>query len=291
MPDDAAPPENAPPLVVCPYCGGSTPDQARCTACHGPLDPLSRQATQNAMGPWFVRDELQPHRPGCSIETIGALIRRGKITPDSILRGPTTAQFWYPARRVPGVANRLGLCHVCQTSVAGESTCPSCHASFEIEGDRQTLGLMPVRHIPGAGATAPVESAASPPPIHREPQTPDEGPPARRLRPGKSPVQKSAAPAFLLASLALLAIATTAIIMTRSPAATPEPTPRTTVPERSPAQTAAVGPAVSMSQEIDRPATPPAAAPKNAGPSEVRVPPLESPHDRELQILRTTRLP
>lgn len=155
------------PQFICPYCGGATPDQPRCASCNGLLDPLSRQATQNAMGPWFVRDDQQPHRPGCSYETIVALISRGKITPESIVRSPTTAQFWYPAKRVPGVANRLGLCHACQTSVGTESSCPTCHVSFEVEGDRQTLGLMPIRMIPGAAqelsAPAARAAVASPP--------------------------------------------------------------------------------------------------------------------------------
>ena len=174
MPDDSpaapliappvAPSVSAPlPLFTCPYCGGPTPDQPRCVACNGLLDPLSRQATQNAMGPWFVRDEQQPHRPGCSFETILTLITRAKITADSILRGPTTAQFWYPAKRVPGVANRLGVCHACQAAVGAAASCPSCHVSFEVEGDRQTLGLMPIRLIPGQATDGPSPTARAAP--------------------------------------------------------------------------------------------------------------------------------
>lgn len=164
MPDDTSSPELQ---CLCPYCGGATPDQPRCIACNGLLDPLSRQATQNAMGPWFVRDEQQPHRPGCSYETIVALIARGKVNTESIVRGPTTAQFWYPAKRVPGVANRLGICHACQAAVAAESACPTCHVSFEVEGDRQILGLLPVRLIPGAtsdGVQTPAKSVPPTPP-------------------------------------------------------------------------------------------------------------------------------
>ena len=42
--------------VVCPYCGHAQSaagvGAAQCAACKGLFDPLSRQATQNAMGPW-----------------------------------------------------------------------------------------------------------------------------------------------------------------------------------------------------------------------------------------------
>ncbi|MBX3378846.1 MAG: hypothetical protein KF805_02025 [Phycisphaeraceae bacterium] len=156
-------PAKVPVAFVCPFCGGATPDQPRCAHCAGPLDPLSRQATQNAMGPWFVRDEQQPFRPGCSYETILTMVSRGKITSDTILRGPSTSQFWYPAKRVPGVAHRLGVCHSCQQAVSGESECPRCGAVFHADPDRQFLGLMPVRSLPGASTPVPE------PPVIAEP--------------------------------------------------------------------------------------------------------------------------
>lgn len=161
MTEPAKPPT---PNFVCPFCGSTTPDQPRCAHCSGPLDPLSRQATQNAMGPWFVRDEQQPFRPGCSYETILTMVVRGKIHADTILRGPSTSQFWYPARRVPGIAHRLasgGVCHSCQQPVTTESECPRCHAVFHADPDRQFLGLMPVRAIPGTPSPAPEVRAAS----------------------------------------------------------------------------------------------------------------------------------
>jgi len=155
MTEQAKPPA---PAFICPFCGSATPDQPRCAHCSGPLDPLSRQATQNAMGPWFIRDEQHPFRPGCSYETILAMVARGKITSDTILRGPSTSQFWYPAKRVPGVAHRLvvggaggGVCHSCQHAVTTESECPRCGAVFHADPDRQFLGLMPVRALPGSG--------------------------------------------------------------------------------------------------------------------------------------------
>jgi RNA polymerase subunit RPABC4/transcription elongation factor Spt4 len=138
--------------LVCPYCGTITPDSGRCSACSGRFDPLSRQATQNQMGPWSIRDDRLPYRPGCTYETIARLVDQRKISAETILRGPSTRQFWTLARHTPGVAHLLGICHSCQTQVsAGGFACPVCHASFTTERDRQHLGLGPSRPLPGQG--------------------------------------------------------------------------------------------------------------------------------------------
>lgn len=138
--------------LVCPYCGTVTPDSGRCADCAGRFDALSRQATQNQMGPWSIRDDRQPHRPGCTFDTIERLIRQDSIGPNSVLRGPTTRQFWTLARHTPGVAHLLELCYSCQSSVKTDAfACPNCHASFSVERDRQHLGLGPARPLPGQG--------------------------------------------------------------------------------------------------------------------------------------------
>ena len=91
--------------ILCPYCGTiSASDPRRCDRCGGFFDPLSRQATQNAMGPWSIRDTANPFRPGCSFETVRDLIKRGKVTRETILRGPSTRQYWNFAARTPGIA-------------------------------------------------------------------------------------------------------------------------------------------------------------------------------------------
>lgn len=144
------PPTPMPRAVLCPYCGEVSGGVHRCTNCGGHLDPLSRQATQNAMGPWQVRDAQQPHKPGCSYETLCKLCDQGKVTTESVLRGPTTGQFWMLARRVPGIAHRLGVCHSCQAPARpDEYACRACGALFAGERDRQHLGLGPIRPLPG----------------------------------------------------------------------------------------------------------------------------------------------
>lgn len=138
--------------IVCPYCGSVTPDSGRCSRCNGRFDPLSRQATQNQMGPWEIRDDRVPFRPGCSYATLSRLTEQGVIGPDTVLRGPSTRQFWMLAKHTPGVAHKLGLCHNCQTTVKPDAfSCPKCEAVFEVERDRQHLGLGPSRPLPGQG--------------------------------------------------------------------------------------------------------------------------------------------
>ena len=138
--------------MVCPYCGAVTPDSGRCSSCDGRFDPLSRQVTQNQMGPWSIRDDRQPHRPGCTYQMVARLIEQDSINSETVLRGPTTRQFWTLARHTPGVAHLLGVCHSCQAAVKKDAfACPSCHASFTAERDRQHLGLGPSRPLPGQG--------------------------------------------------------------------------------------------------------------------------------------------
>ena len=42
----------------------------KCEECGGLFEPLSRQATQISMGPWYIRDRNNPYRPGCSYEVL-----------------------------------------------------------------------------------------------------------------------------------------------------------------------------------------------------------------------------
>lgn len=152
--------ETRSPAIICPYCGHESSSQTKCDACKGMTDPLSRQASQNAMGPWFIRDESAPFRPGCSYNTLRTLVARGRVSSRSVIRGPSTRQFWSRATHVPGVAHLLGECHACHIKVQPEATaCPSCGASFDCSIDRQVMGLAPVRLLPGHAATEAIGQA------------------------------------------------------------------------------------------------------------------------------------
>ena len=142
--------------LVCPYCSSELTNAVRCDGCKGMLDPLSRQASQNAMGPWAVASRERAMVPGCSFETLRAMIARGKVTGDTIVRGPTTRQFWMRADHTPGVAALLGVCHACKSSVgADDSTCAACGAELHTApSDRQLLGLAAMSALPGDAKTA-----------------------------------------------------------------------------------------------------------------------------------------
>ncbi len=147
---DSATPEtveasaNKPLIVLCPYCGNTQTRADRCEACGGYFEPLSRQATQIAMGPWFVRDRQQPFRPGCSYETIKKMIAAGRITPTTIIRGPSTHQFWSLARNIRGISHLLGYCHNCHAHVkATDMACATCGATLgDLQHQRNRLELM-----------------------------------------------------------------------------------------------------------------------------------------------------
>ncbi len=172
-PTHRAAPRPQPRVVLCPYCGSRSRDPHRCESCAGHFDPLSRQATQNAMGPWFIRDDAQPFRPGCSFETLLSMVRRGKVAPDTPLRGPSTRQFWVLAKRCPGVANLFGVCHACARPVEpSDRACRHCGVAFETPSDRQHLGLGSVRLLPGHAAPEDVAAMSEPAPVPGDPLPP-----------------------------------------------------------------------------------------------------------------------
>ena len=157
-------------VLICPYCGESQPAADRCRACRGLLDPLSRQATHNAMGPWFLRDPQRPHQPGCSYETLVRLIDRGQVNKNTIIRGPTTRQFWNAAKRVAGISHLLGYCHNCDAAVEPtDHGCHACGVPFGAYLIRNHLGLPEIEPLPGdpegggQGGPAGADGSAIPP--------------------------------------------------------------------------------------------------------------------------------
>jgi len=138
MPD----PSTTEKLILCPYCGSTQHGGDRCKTCGGLFEALSRRATQIAMGPWYIRDKSNPFRPGCSYDILKRMAEGGKIKPTTVLRGPTTKQFWSIARNVPGIAHLVGYCHSCGSHTApNEPKCPSCSTSFAEPRRRNELGI------------------------------------------------------------------------------------------------------------------------------------------------------
>ena len=122
-----------PKYVLCPYCGHvQTHPTDRCRACGGFFDPLSVKVTHQMMGPWYIRDRHMPFRPGANYDVMLKQIERGRIKPNTIVRGPTTRQLWSLARHVPGMAHKLGYCHACGKDGVDsqDDNCAGCGAVF-----------------------------------------------------------------------------------------------------------------------------------------------------------------
>lgn len=137
------------PQTPCPYCGHlkDTAKADRCSHCNGLFEPLSQMATQLAMGPWYVRDENRPFMPGFSETILRQQVRTGKITAQTVLRGPTTNQFWTSAGDAQGVSRLMGTCHACHQGVDPRDTsCPSCKADLSLPTDVDSLGLRYTDH-------------------------------------------------------------------------------------------------------------------------------------------------
>ncbi len=131
-----------PETILCPYCGSVQMSAQRCNACGGRFDEHSRLATQIAMGPWYVRDEDKPFHPGCNYEMLNRWIQSGRVSSRTVIRGPTTQQFWEVAKRVQGVSHLVGRCYSCRVRVQPTHThCPRCGASFLFTAKRDAMGL------------------------------------------------------------------------------------------------------------------------------------------------------
>jgi len=145
LPLPTTPPGDRPvPTAPCPYCGTTpAPDATRCAHCGGLFEPLSRTATQLAMGPWQVRDDTKPFMPGFSAAVLIRQIAAGRVKADTVLRGPSTYQFWMRADQAPGVSRLLGKCHACRADVDKNATsCAKCNADLFLPEEPNTLGLM-----------------------------------------------------------------------------------------------------------------------------------------------------
>lgn len=269
------------PAEVCPYCGDVPGTPTRCLSCGAHTDPLSRQASQNEMGPWFVRDEARPFRPGCRLETIERWIRTGRVDAETVIRGPSTNQHWLRAGRVPGVARLLGRCHACQGPVEPtEVICGGCGAGLETIRDRQHLGLSTVRTLPGRhdpahvamsllnsrpSSEASAHRATPPPPPAAEAR---RKPPAddvtrrvarleRQLKRANSRAMAGSVAAIAFAVLFALSMLFARSAETRKPAeeastsARPEAVPPPAPVERSATETPAVNPDESIAESPD----------------------------------------
>ncbi len=183
---------DSPPMggVVCPFCAHIRTDAGgSCPKCTMEDTASTRRSTGERIGPWFVLQRKNPTAPGLRLSVLLTLARRGHVTPKSIVRGPTTGQFWRYAAQVKGLSRVFGLCWHCGSGVSPDaSTCPKCRSAQEIpdEPDQflESHAALPVmREVAGARelesptATQDSEDRALPVPRrdlpeHRGPVTP-----------------------------------------------------------------------------------------------------------------------
>jgi hypothetical protein len=114
---------------VCPFCG-AVREQAEgmCPRCTMESTASTRQATKSRIGPWYVLQTRNPAAPGMMFDTLLAFVRKGRVTPRSIVRGPTTHQLWRFAAHVKGLSREFGICFSCGETISRKATlCAHCN--------------------------------------------------------------------------------------------------------------------------------------------------------------------
>jgi hypothetical protein len=143
-PAGTLPPEVAPQALanhVCPFCGTLAINaDDLCTRCGMQNTPVTRKATIDRMGPWFVLQSRNPAAPGMKFNTLKALAAKGRIRSRSVVRGPTTDQLWTFASQVRGLSRELGICWTCSAEIPKTSvSCPHCAALQEVPANPDVL--------------------------------------------------------------------------------------------------------------------------------------------------------
>lgn len=113
---------------VCPYCGLAGPrPEGPCQRCTIEDSPQTRQATKARIGPWYVLQNRNPAAPGMKWSVLLALVKKGQVTPRSVVRGPTTHQLWRLANQIKGLSREFGVCYSCGGAIDRVANqCPHC---------------------------------------------------------------------------------------------------------------------------------------------------------------------
>ena len=132
---DAAPNDLPPykgPQAPCVYCGRIIERGVdRCPHCRTSYSFAVRKASREVVGDWFYLDPRNPSGRGVTFETLVKMVEKGRIRPDSVVRGPTTHYDWMYAAETPRLAKYLGLCPHCFAPAKPEETyCSNCHLNM-----------------------------------------------------------------------------------------------------------------------------------------------------------------
>ena len=127
--------------TMCVICGHNKTSADECPECDAIFSPPD-EATRITLGGWFIHGKAHAYKPGMSYEQLRKEIEIGNVTARTIVRGPTSSQFWQLAKNTQGVAHLTGPCHACGAKVpADAASCPSCGASCDVPSDPNTVGL------------------------------------------------------------------------------------------------------------------------------------------------------
>src|SRR4051794_40218634 len=114
---------------VCPFCGSiNDNEQGTCPRCTMENTAASRKATKLRIGPWYVLQTRNPAAPGMKFETLLSFVKKGRVKPHSVVRGPTTHQLWRFAAQVKGLSREFGVCYSCANPIpTAAGLCPQCN--------------------------------------------------------------------------------------------------------------------------------------------------------------------
>src|SRR5665213_3200966 len=102
--------------------------------------PAARKATKARIGPWYVLQARNPAAPGMKWETLLAFVQKGRVKPQSIIRGPTTHQLWRFAAHVKGLSREFGVCYSCGGAIEPSANlCSQCNRLQEPSLNPDTL--------------------------------------------------------------------------------------------------------------------------------------------------------
>ncbi len=141
-------------------------NSAQCDSCGQDLTDEMIARMRKHAGSWYVLEHLRPF-PGVTLDRILLQVRRGLITPTSIVRGPSTDYQWRFAVETPGLCCLFGRCWNCFNGVKeNESYCPAClsHLGFE----KPVQSTASVETVPSQNAQAPANPSAPPAPSPTE---------------------------------------------------------------------------------------------------------------------------
>ena len=105
--------------------------QEVCEQCGQDMSRQMLEKMRRHSGPWYVLEHIRPF-PGVSLERLIRQIRRGVLTPTTVVRGPTTYHQWRFAAETPVLSKYLGRCWACQAEVnETDRICPVCRADLD----------------------------------------------------------------------------------------------------------------------------------------------------------------